>query len=77
MNALKTFVEFDAQWAMITGYDYAAGRERRQTMGSTWLSLVGRYTFLGRVALLFTNLPTPIYGGVQPTWVHASINGYF
>jgi hypothetical protein len=68
VNGLKTFLEFDTQWAMEYGFDYA-GVEITTNNGSTWSTLSGQYTFLGRYAPDFQSFK-PIYGGIQPTWVH-------
>jgi hypothetical protein len=68
VNGLKTFLEFDTQWAMEYGFDYA-GVEITTNNGSTWYTLSGQYTFLGRYSPDFQSFK-PIYGGIQPTWVH-------
>ena len=71
-SSLRTFLECDAQWSMEYGYDYAQFQISTDN-GSSWISLGGQYTYVGRTAPRF-NIDIPIYGGVQPTWVHEVID---
>ncbi len=71
-SAVKTFLEFDAQWATEYGFDYAQVQITTDN-GSTWIPLAGQHTYVGRTTPWF-NIDKPIYGGVQPTWVHEIID---
>ncbi len=66
------FLEFDTQWAMSYGYDYAQVQMSTDN-GLTWNPVGGNHTYMGRTGPWF-NVDTPIYGGVQPTWVHEIID---
>lgn len=68
-DTIKTFLEFDTQWALEYGYMYDYAEVQISTNnGSTWIPLEGQYTFWGRDAT-FLNFE-PYYGGVRPNWVH-------
>ncbi len=71
-SSSRTFLEFDAQWATEYGYDYAQIQITTDN-GSTWIPLAGQYTYVGRTAPWY-NIDKPIYGGVQPMWVHEIID---
>ncbi len=67
LNSLKTFLEFDTQWAMEYGWYYAQV-EISTNDGATWVPLNGQYTYLARYP--YWSSWEPYYGGVQSTWVH-------
>jgi hypothetical protein len=71
LGAFKTFLEFDAQWAMEDDYDY--GQVQISTNnGTSWTPLAGQYTDLG----IAPGQPdgVPLYDGYQNPWVHEIID---
>ena len=68
LNAYKTFLEFDTQYFLELGYEYAQVQISTNN-GSTWTPLKGQYTILGRNLTNGTTFEH-YYGGVQSTWVH-------
>jgi hypothetical protein len=76
-DTLKTFLEFDTQWAMEYGYMFDYAQVQLTTNNSSsWIPLEGQYTFWGRDATILNF--EPYYGGVQTNWVHEimDITGY-
>ena len=67
LNAIKTYLEFDAQWAMEYAWYYA--QVEISNNGSTWFPLNGQNTYLASYPPAWSDWE-PYYGGVQPTWVH-------
>ncbi len=67
LNAILAFIEFDAQWDIMTAEDSYAQVQISTNNGFTWIPLTGRYS----------NLPannTPVYDGRQANWIHEIID---
>jgi hypothetical protein len=75
----RTYLEFDTRWALSYAIDNGQV-EVSVGNGSTWspwTPVAGQYTYLGKPAPwgpLWQYPSSPIYGGVQRTWVHEIID---